>query len=1649
MEEMAAIHERDEMRCETQRAVNASHFVLSRNWRQDSLGGMRLRFLSGLRILLLLGCLTGWAAGIATAAQPVALEPDQVLTAADDGTSQGEETGAAVAIDGDTAVIGVPGDDGGRGSVFIYGWDGGQWLQLRVIKAPPFNGWQPGRFGQSLVLAEGQLSVGAPATSTSAGQNAGAVYCFQASGDWPLLEAVTSPVEHPFGQFGHSFAITDQGMIVAAGNTAYAFGRAAGIWQVEAELAPPEVFNDWPAIVNRTINGPPRPVEPLYDYANDVALSGNTALVGAPGHQSVYVFVRTGGVWRFQTRIGSPHPGPATVPAGPPPFLPSLQGGSPLPSYQAYDDFGCAVALLGETAIIGAQGAGEAGLHGAAYIYQRSGTAWAKQVEMTPNSPHSSFGRRVVLNGGRALIGSYHYARPNSAPTGSSRGAVYVYGGAGTFWQRSAIIDAPYERAGIFGDGIAVSGNRVITGDIGLPAPYLTTALENGTSYPIVDGGAAHVFLFDGASWVVQGTLAPRPSGLADSSEFGSVLAVSGDWAAVGMPADRNTSSTAAAVQAGAVVIFQRIAGQWSQRVRLPGLPGLGHFGSCIALDDRILVAGYPMDSPVVFERDENDQWQQTAVLPGPGNALAVAAGRIFAGNRQGSQAGGPATGSVAVYVKQAGAWTQETILFPDTGSHGDEFGHSVAASGGTLVVGAPKHGQTGAAYVFQYSPGLWQLRQKLTAEAFESAGSRFGWSVALQGAALAVGQPWGGGNGSGAVYVYQETLAGWQQTQRLLPAPLTQDSRFGWSVAIRDPLVLVGEPFGLSLLSGSQGLVHAFRRAGSSWYEAAVLRNSAGHIATGDRFGTAVAMAGHQALTGAPHALHPSGSRSGAATAHTVQGLPQLSFGVHGADVGPGLVIDFGGAVTGTGNTRSVTITNISYAPLTGLTAVLEGAHASEVAFAAPAGIPFLDAGATTTLDITFTPSARGMRTAILRILSADLESGLPAATALEVTGYDSAVAPRVASEPASQIVAIDDGVRFDVAAVGTGVLGYQWRKNGRTLPGATGPALTISPVRSIDAGTYTVEVSNAAGKVISAPAHLSVFKKMLPVDVPVQEGAVLKFKGPSFTSPIPLKIEWQLNGAPVPNSPGQSLALNFGPATSGLDGAVFILEVSGASGGRMKAAYFFIRIVPPSEVLPVAIGPWYVAGQVHGRLLASPTANPGAVRFTATGLPKGVTLSPETGAFSGQPTVAGPYVIRCRVWNEGGPGPELAIPIIVLPLASGSQGTFSGLIGTRNGDLGVQMAATGLLTAQVRYFPRTYRRMGYVTKGQGGTYLFNALLEESVDNHLLTKTTHTLRLVLQPGSRRIVGDVEVETRPISASGSKFSHYDHVPLEAYRNPWLNSGLASPQAGVYNTRLSGGIPANPAAPAPEGDGYAIVRLTPAGTLQWSGRMADGVSATGSTALLETGRIPLRINLPGNLDAFVQGWLALPQEEPLEDASLTGAVLWHAGYIIRPRLYPGGFLIEDLAVHGDRYVPPVRGALPSGFQIASPNATVTFSGAGLADVFSGLETSSTLPPSGTPLLPKVPASIPPASLSLHSLTVNPATGLFSGRFRVRTAGKGIQSDYQRDVSFQGLLVSGLGGGTGWFLNPQAPGNQSQVLSGKVELAPFSIGALPDQ
>ncbi|RZJ17428.1 MAG: integrin [Haliea sp.] len=436
------------------------------------------------------------------------------------------------------------------------------------------------------------------------------------------------------------------------------------------------------------------------------------------------------------------------------------------------DTFGYAVALSGDgnTLAVGAVGEGSnaigingdgsdnsAPVSGAVYIYIRSAGTWSQQayVKASNSAAGDAFGDSVALSadGSTLAVGAIGQG---------GDGAVYVFTRSAGNWNQQAYVKASNVTS-TFGNSVALSADG---GTMAVGAWH-----EGDQAGPTtIFSGAAYVFTRTAGVWTQQAYLKASNTGAFD--QFGSSVALSNDGNtlavgafgersnATGINGDQTNNSTP---QAGAVYVFTRSAGTWSQQAYVKASrSGPKHFGGSVALS-------------------------------ADGNTLAVGAygeGSNATGvNGDQTDTSAPDAGAVYVFTRSGATWSQQAYVKASNTEGGDQFGISVAlsADGNTLAVGAWIEAgsvagiggdqsdnsaiQAGAMYVFTRSGATWNQRAYVKASNPES-GDGFGYrTVALSadGNTLAVGafheagsatgingnQADNSGFNTGAVYLY------------------------------------------------------------------------------------------------------------------------------------------------------------------------------------------------------------------------------------------------------------------------------------------------------------------------------------------------------------------------------------------------------------------------------------------------------------------------------------------------------------------------------------------------------------------------------------------------------------------------------------------------------------------------------------------------------------------------------------------------------------------------------------------------------------------------------------------------------------------------------------------------------------------------------
>lgn len=365
-------------------------------------------------------------------------------------------------------------------------------------------------------------------------------------------------------------------------------------------------------------------------FGTSLTIEDDTALIGAPGGVflmgAAYVFTRTsGGTWTEQAKLTPSDAGP-------------------------YQSFGWSVALMGDTALVGAPGAAAGGVPhaGALYVFTRDGSGdWTERTKLTAAdaAPSRLFGWSVALAGDTAVVGSPSHSFSTSYP-----GAAYIFArdGSGNWSEQAKLTASDAMAADDFGVSVTVAGDSAVVGAAG--------ADVGGTNT-----GAAYVFARDSSGiWNQRAKLTAADAAAGDL--LGSSVALAGSTALLGAVGKRTDN----VFGAGAAYVFVRTSGgRWKEQTKL-----------------------------TITDTAINDELGASVALAGS-TALVGAPGKY------------KGTGGAYVFTRGGGNWTEQAKLTANVPVAITFFGNSVALADDTALVGAPADSEAGAgaprgtAYVF------------------------------------------------------------------------------------------------------------------------------------------------------------------------------------------------------------------------------------------------------------------------------------------------------------------------------------------------------------------------------------------------------------------------------------------------------------------------------------------------------------------------------------------------------------------------------------------------------------------------------------------------------------------------------------------------------------------------------------------------------------------------------------------------------------------------------------------------------------------------------------------------------------------------------------------------------------------------------------
>lgn len=366
-------------------------------------------------------------------------------------TEEDDRFGGAVAVSGDTIVVGATGEDGRSGAVYVFTRSAGMWTQEDFLKAS--NADSGDRFGSSVAIDGDTLVVGARAEdSASVGVNgvqqdnsaigSGAAYVFvRSAGVWSQQAYIKASNTNEHDCFGSSVAISGNTIAVGAdyedssatgvdgdqsadphglfdSGAAYLFVRTGDTWNQEAYLKASNTDLGDRFATRVAVSGTTVVIGAMFEDSAATGVNGDETDNSASLAGAAYVFARNAGTWSQEA------------------YLKGL-------NTESFDAFGASVAILADSIVVGAtleassangvdgDGANnDAPGSGAAYLFSRSGVVWSQVSYLKPSNGGGTFGDAVGLSADLLVAGASGEASPSTGIDGPQDGIAAPQSGA-------------------------------------------------------------------------------------------------------------------------------------------------------------------------------------------------------------------------------------------------------------------------------------------------------------------------------------------------------------------------------------------------------------------------------------------------------------------------------------------------------------------------------------------------------------------------------------------------------------------------------------------------------------------------------------------------------------------------------------------------------------------------------------------------------------------------------------------------------------------------------------------------------------------------------------------------------------------------------------------------------------------------------------------------------------------------------------------------------------------------------------------------------------------------------------------------------------------------------------------------------------------
>jgi hypothetical protein len=165
----------------------------------------------------------------------------------------------------------------------------------------------------------------------------------------------------------------------------------------------------------------------------------------------------------------------------------------------------------------------------------------------------------------------------------------------------------------------------------------------------------------------------------------------------------------------------------------------------------------------------------------------------------------------------------------------------------------------------------------------------------------------------------------------------------------------------------------------------------------------------------------------------------------------------------------------------------------------------------------------------------------------------------PWIKQQPLSLTTFSGMNSTFNVLAIGTTTVNYQWYFNGTNILGATNAFLSLTNVQTTNSGNYSVIVSNAVGVVASSNAVFAVSNSPPFISQPVSQFVVALHSNALVTvtssGSLPQFYRWQFKGSNITAATNAFLSLTNAQFTNGGNYTVIITNAYGSTTGLVAS--------------------------------------------------------------------------------------------------------------------------------------------------------------------------------------------------------------------------------------------------------------------------------------------------------------------------------------------------------------------------------------------------------------------------------------------------------------------------------------------------------------